>query len=309
MKPARQRRFRHVGSSWSAGLAVLMLLGGCVASPGTPSGPPTGRAEAGKMAAADSAPEEAMSPAASALAAGEAETAYRGYSLILKRYPGDRRAQLGLAESALALGDGERAYHLFRRIEPSSPVAAAVWQGQGIALMRLGRAAEASAPLQRAVDADPSLWRAWNALGQLHDARRQWEAARECYQRALTAHPSAATVHNNLGVSLLLQGRSVEAARAFAAALHFDRHLKPAQGNLRLALAAQGRYDDALAGADPASRAVALNNVGYVALTRGDVTTAESLLMAAVEKSPNFYEKASRNLEQARALRAAEPAR
>ena len=41
---------------------------------------------------------------------------------------------------------------------------------------------------------------------------------------------------------------------------------------------------------------------GSSRLARGDVATAETLLMDAQKKSPAYYEKASRNLDQARAM-------
>jgi Flp pilus assembly protein TadD len=303
------QRILHTWTGTAAAIGVLFLGACTTVSDGRPGVAAADGAGKPASALTRDALDARFSQADRALAGGEAELAYKLYSHILKQHPADPRAQLGMAEAHLAARDGEQAYRLFRLIEAAGEPTGRTLQGQGIALVMLGRHDEALPMLEGAVRADPSLWRAWNALGQIHDMRRQWDLAGQSYGHALAANPSAAAVHNNLGVSLLLQGRGAEAAQAFGKALQLDRHLKPAQGNLRLALAGQGRYGEALAGIDPQGWAVALNNVGYIAMTQGDLGTAETLLMGALEKSPTFYDKASRNLEEARALRRPEPGR
>ncbi len=73
--------------------------------------------------------------------------------------------------------------------------------------------------------------------------------------------------------------------------------------NLRLALAWDGEYALALAGAEDGGLARALNNVGYVALLRGDQDNAESLFLRAIETDPAFNTIAARNFSYLRSLR------
>ena len=108
---------------------------------------------------------------------------------------------------------------------------------------------------------------------------------------------------NNRGFSMLMQGRIKEALAGLGQALRFDPTLRPARENMRLALAWDGQYALALAGAAGGDRARALNNVGYVALLRGDHDEAEAFLLRAIEADPAFNAVAARNLDYLRQLR------
>ena len=284
-----------------AAVAGLMLLTAC--TPNKVEPPKVTAAEAAAVKAqAQSAMDEDIRRAVAVLKGGEIELAHRIYMRLVKENPSEPRALIGLAETYLAANNAEKAYQTFHLVELDGHGSGLVLQGQGMALMLLGRLDEALAKLEKTVETDPSLWRAWNTLGQLRDRRGEWDLARDCYTAALAIAPAKAAIHNNLGVSLLMQGRNAEAAGAFRAALERDPTQERTKANLRLALAGQGRYHEALSGLDAGGEAVALNNVGFIALARGDVATAETLLMDAQKKSPAYYEKASRNLEQARAM-------
>ncbi len=282
-------------------IAGLLLLTACTQNKAEP--PKVSAAEVAVAAArAQSAMEEGLRRAEAVLRGGETEFAHRIYMHLVKENPSEPRALIGLAETYLAARNGEKAYQTFHLVELDGHGSGRVLQGEGMALTLLGRVEEALVKLEDAVEADPSLWRAWNTLGQLRDRRGEWDLARHCYDSALAIAPSQAAIHNNLGVSLLMQGRNAEAASAFRAALQRDPTLETTKANLRLALAGQGRYREALTGLDAGGEAVAFNNVGFIALARGDLVTAETLLMDAQKKSPAYYKKASRNLEQARAV-------
>jgi Flp pilus assembly protein TadD len=68
------------------------------------------------------------------------------------------------------------------------------------------------------------------------------------------------------------------------------------RANLRLALAWDGRYAEAVAGAQPRELADVLNNVGYVALLKGDHKQAEAYLTRAMETSASHHDHAWHNL-------------
>ena len=109
----------------------------------------------------------------------------------------------------------------------------------------------------------------------------------------------------------LSQGRLDESIASLERALELDPDLKPAKENLRLALAWSGRYVHAMSGADDREMPRVLNNIGYIALMRGDLENAEAYLLRAMEVDPSFNEVAWRNLtylRNVRDLKAAEQA-
>lgn len=241
-----------------------------------------------------------------ALAAGGLEDARAHYGIVLSRDPANARAALGLAEVALAAGKTAEARDAFAAlagrpgVDPT--VAAKARQGVGLAWLKDGRTEEAVPALEAAVAADAGLWRAWNALGAAYDRRQNWDSAVAAYEQAIALAPEEAAPENNLGFSLILQGRHQEAARHLVRAATLGREMDMPRVNLRLALAWQGRYDDAVAGADPAELAAVLNNVGYVALLKGDHADAESLLVRSLESSPSYFEPARLNLDHLRTV-------
>ncbi len=102
-----------------------------------------------------------------------------------------------------------------------------------------------------------------------------------------------------------MQRRLEEAVADFNSALRMDAEFEVARENLRLALAWQGKYVRAMAGASNRDMARILNNIGFIALMRGDYGNAESYLLRAMEADPSYNETAARNLsylEQVRKL-------
>jgi Flp pilus assembly protein TadD len=172
----------------------------------------------------------------------------------------------------------------------------------GLALMMLDDTTAASTQLRRAVEADPSLSRSWTALGRAYDKEKRWDESAAAYDKALAASPDSPVIINNIGMSMMLQRRYPEAATQFEHALAKDPAMETARANLRIALAWQGKYDEALAGLEQAQRADALNNVGYVAMLRGDYQQAQRCFSQALETSATYHEGAARNLEALRQL-------
>jgi len=275
-------------------LATLLVLAGC-ASP-TPQ-----VSEATTRASAQS--QEAV------LAGAEADIAARRFQLASQRLARlDKataetpRAHYVMAEVLLGLGRPHEAMAQFDVIQSDPAYQALALQGLGLALLAVGDTAQATGQLESAVAADPKLWRAWTGLGRAHDEQKRWSEAATAYESALAASPGSAVILNNMGMSLLLQHRYAEAAGAFEQAIGQDSTLETARSNLRIALAWEGRYDEALAGLQSSERADALNNVGYVAMLRGQRQDAQRFFTQAMEASPTYHYGAAQNLETLKLL-------
>jgi Flp pilus assembly protein TadD len=210
--------------------------------------------------------------------------------------PSNLEARVGLGETLLAGGDAKDAIQIFKTIPADSAYGPRALQGEGLALMAAGRSDAGRELLLLAVKADPNAWRAWNGLGQYYDSRQQWNQAGEAYRRAEATGPGQAVVLNNAGMSLLMQKRYSEAADDFRAALRLDPGLGAARSNLRLALAWQGQYAKAAADPSPAEAPDVLNNVGYIAMMRGDYDVAETYLLRATEVSATYNKRAWDNI-------------
>lgn len=279
------------------------MLSACVST--TPDTAPDITATAPRVGAATL--ERLLTRAEQAREAGALKDAEAHYRFVLRQSPRHAEARLGLAEVKLAEGAPEQALDLFLRLTDEPEVAARANQGVGLTSLALRDLRAAEPALARAVEGDPKLWRAWNALAVIHDSRRAWAQAGDAYAQAIAAapegSPAQAMLHNNLGYSLMLQGRFAEAEPHLLKALALDASLDRARANLRLTVAWQGRYREALSGTTPAHLAEALNNVGFVALTRADYEDAEAYLSRAIENSPGHFEAATRNLDHLRALR------
>lgn len=276
-------------------LALTLSLAACAMPPVEPP--------AAKPQKVTEIPPELLRLAEMALEDGQANEARQQYVRLAAMDAANPAVRLGLAESLLATNEVSAARERFDELQTVEAVKARALQGKGLALMRQNRREDALAVLTAATEADPTLWRAWNGIGGLHDFARRFDLAGAAYDRALALRPDSAVVRNNMGYSLLLQGKPKEAARLLTDALQHDPRLEPAHANLRLALAMQGRYGDARAGLTKDRQAAALNNIGFIALSRGDVEDAEAFLVQAIEASPSYHDRAAANLVRARALK------
>jgi Flp pilus assembly protein TadD len=224
------------------------------------------------------------------------EDARRLIERVLISEPENWEAQLLLAELRLASGAPHVAEPIFESLIDKEGITGRALQGHGIALTLQGNMDGGVESLQRAVAEDSGLWRAWNALGFHHDSNQDWVAAENSYGKALEGNSESALIYNNRGYSRLTQKRLEEAVADFDRALRLDPDFEVARENLRLALAWQGKYVHAMAGASNRDMARILNNIGFIALMRGDYHNAEAYLLRAMEADPRYNETAARNL-------------
>ena len=284
-----------LGRSAIIAVVALFALGGCATS-----GAPLLDEETGPTQAEQSLGE----PAELAVARGEAflnsreyENAQFKFSSVLANDPENDQAKLGLAEAQLGLRHLMDALAGFESVMESEIMRPRALQGRGITLS-LMRRNELSLPLLRqAVEQDPGLWRAWNVIGRNHALDGDADKALASYDRALIANNRAAPTHNNQGMTFMMVMRYGEAESSFRQALALDPALEIARMNLRLALAWQGQYDEAVAKLKRGEAPRVLNNIGFVAMERGDFATAKLFFTKALEISPAYYPIAGKNLE------------
>jgi Flp pilus assembly protein TadD len=226
------------------------------------------------------------------------EEALASYGEVLKYDSGDPDARIGLAEVSLAAGRKVQALAAFESLSEVAGVRAKAVQGRGLALLAIGKVKAAQIYLEEAVQADRNAWRSWNALGQIHDRARNFDDAWKSYEKAAEIRPDSAEIQNNMGVSMLMQRRYTEAGKLFREALARDPTLAVAETNYRLSLAWLGKYWQAVANLRKAQRQSMLNNAGVIAMQRGDLEEAETLLIQALDSSPSYYATAAENIER-----------
>lgn len=201
------------------------------------------------------------------------------------------------SEYDLARGQNDVALAGFRLLETDIGVGARANQGAGIASIRINRIDDALGYLTAATKADGSLWRAWSALGVAYDLKRNWQAAEAAYASGLAVRPNAAEIFANRGYSRLLQKRFAEALPDLKQAHGLLPGNDRIETNLRLALALNGSYDDAIGISASDSELVKnLNNAGYAAWLQGDFVAARAYLSRAMEISDVYYDRAANNL-------------
>lgn len=218
----------------------------------------------------------------------------------------DPRLLVLAGEVSLYRGQYESALNNFRKADPDPRARARALEGEGLALSLLGRSDDAVKALQIAVAADPAAWRAWNALGAEYDRRHDWQDAEAAYGHALSASAGNPLILNNRGFSRLSQNRLDDAITDLIAALDKKPDFASARNNLRLAIAMKGDYQRAVSAAGSNDRAAILNNAGFVAMLRGDYSTAKDLLGQAMKAKGEYYAVAAANLETTNGL-AADP--
>jgi tetratricopeptide (TPR) repeat protein len=99
----------------------------------------------------------------------------------------------------------------------------------GAVLVAEGRVQEAIPHLESAIHAKPDLWPAYSQLGRAYASEKQFARAEAVLKRAL-AHDTDGSVHYQLGLVLRTEGKSNEAAQAFAElrAIKEERMFAPA---------------------------------------------------------------------------------
>ena len=287
----------RVKSQFRAALAAVMLvacllgLAGCggSAAKGRAAGAP-GASINGGIAAGDAA-----------LARGDRGEAGRLYLAALKSGADAAAVHTRMGDLYLGSGAFPQALDAYQQAVKANGKYAPALQGIGFALYLGGNKAQASQYLAQALALDPSLSRAAALLGTLENRDGRPEAALAVSDASLAAAFDA-DVENNRGISLLLLGRSEEAAAAFSKAASTKKSVK-FSNNLGLALCRLGRYDEAYAAfAGVATEAAALNNLGVCYMEVGNKPKAQEYFEKAIAANSRFYPQAHDNLTRLSAM-------
>lgn len=208
---------------------------------------------------------------------------------------------LRVGAASEALDQRDRALNAYLKAVDLDPTLGEAHEGAGLDLLARGRASEAREHLTAAIRLEPRRWRSHNALGVLADQTGDYAGAIAHYQTALDLKPDSPMLINNIGYSRFLANDLDQAARDFYQATELDPNYKPAWSNLGMLYARRGWYADAVAIlAKVTNEAKAHNDVGAIALERGDLAESERLLSEAVRLSPTYYATAHRNLQVVR---------
>jgi len=278
-------------------LALMSALGGC-ATGGSPLIDEGNGLSAGAPQGLVEPPGLAIAKGESYLASHDYQSAFQKFSTAVRAEPENPQALLGMAEAQLGLRQLAEALAGFESVMGSEQLQPRALQGRAITLVLMGRDELAEPLLIQAVAKDPTLWRAWNTLGRGYALQGETARALASYDRALLANPQAAPVHNNRGLALISAMRYGEAEDSFRRALAVQPELVVARMNLRLSIAWQGRYDEAVSDLRRGEAPRVLNNIGFIAMERGDYSTAKLFFTKAMEISPAYYPTAARNLEE-----------
>jgi tetratricopeptide (TPR) repeat protein len=240
--------------------------------------------------------------------AGDLDAQHRNYPLAAVHYgkalqgdPSLNSVRLKLGQIFLQQGMLEPALTEFEELRKREPNSAPAYQGIGHVYLLQGKLREAEQALTKAIALDRSSWLSQNLLGLTYDQAQRHDDAIAAYQAALALHPREPGVLNNLGLAYALKGDLDLAINAYERAVAAGSAPPKLYNNLGIAYARQQRYADAL---DAFKKATdeprAYNNLGVALMSMGHAEQAASCFEKAIELQPQYYEKATENLRQAR---------
>ena len=169
------------------------------------------------------------------------------------------------------------------------------------ALTQLGRWDEVDRALN-SVDSTYESARMYILRGMYHDQNSDWVLADAAYGRAMELSAQPAVALNNWGVSQMSRGDLSGAIETFEQVVYLQPDMFDAKNNLVIARGLAGDYRLPPISVSESERAQLLHNLALIALRRGDVDVAKSLLTDAVDTHPLYYAQA---VDKLRALETA----
>lgn len=196
--------------------------------------------------------------------------------------------------AALARGDLQSAESSFRGALRADPLFSPAQVGLADVNLRRGNVKEARRLLEEALKAKPRGALLLAAMGRLQASQGDVPQALAWLNRAVAADPSNAVAHADIGDIQLSVARKVdEAIAAFRASIKADPRFVRARVGMGLALAAKGRYDDAIAELTEAAQLERVDPaiphiIGRIHAQRKDLTKAIDAFTASLARRSDF---------------------
>ena len=138
--------------------------------------------------------------------------------------------------------------------------------------------------------------RRYLAEAMLADHDQNWTQADQAYARAESLSSNPAKVINNWGVSMMSRNDLPKASATFERALSFDSRLFSAKNNLAISRGLQNNFELPIVPMTEKEKAIILNNLGLIAVRKGEMDIAKRLFAAAVASHPQHYTAAADRL-------------
>lgn len=218
-----------------AALLALSTLAACAST-----------GEGGARDAATTAPQRGVDrEARERIARSDMLTQMAFWAGEVNTFPNDIEAARHFTEALRKGGRAERAAQVAGEALARFPDDTALMYTYGLSQIGAGQPQEALRPLALVVQADAQNWRARSALGAALDQLGRFVDARQAYQEALAIQPDDPGVLTNLGVSHLMSGEPEAAEPILRQASALPGAPPEARQNLAIALALQGRFQEA----------------------------------------------------------------
>lgn len=163
----------------------------------------------------DAGHEQRLHGAYRAYRDGNPDVAAAGYEDVLRVYPDNRDAMLGLAACALMQGDIPAATGMYRRILREFPQDSL----SRAALIGLQQDGQGEALLRELLSKQPGVPFLYATLGQLQAAAARWAEASQAFSSAHRLDPANPVHAMNLAVSLDRMGQREQALQYYRATL------------------------------------------------------------------------------------------
>lgn len=229
------------------------------------------------------------------LTAGSPATAIQYFEQSLAREPDRADFRRGLAVSytrAKRFNEAARVYQELITLNQDEPVDRLEYAYVAVRLDRWDDVATLASSFPDSLQTP----RRYLIDAMVADQRSDWATADAAYARAekLSARPAA--VLNNWGVSQMGRGDLAAAAKTFERAVSYDSTLFNAKNNLAIVRGLQGDFTLPVVPLTDGERAILLNNLGIIAMRKGEEGVAKGLFAAAVQSSPQHYQGAADRL-------------
>lgn len=160
-------------------------------------------------------------------------------------FPNDLEAAQRFSEALRKGGRADRAASVAQEALQRFPQDRPLTLTYGLAQIAARNPQEALRPLASIAASDAHDWRVRSALGAALDQLGRFREARAAYQEALAIQPNDPGVLTNMGVSHLMEGDPAGAEPILRQAVAQPNAPAEARQNLAVAIALQGRFDEA----------------------------------------------------------------